>query len=126
MAGLRASIAVCITAFLLGARALRPDHPPGPRTDAARKTGALFTHWIADSLTLWKSPVTDEHLWSAAAYYAVLARMPASLAYVPAALAALGASTILWSLRDGEAGNLMFDGASICASRPVSSARRVC
>jgi hypothetical protein len=26
----------------------------------------------------------------------------------------LGAMMILWSLRDGEAGNLMFDGGSIC------------
>lgn len=80
------------------------------------KSGALFTNWIADSLTLWKSPVTDEHLWSAAAYYAVLARMSPFLAYTASTLTVLGATTLLWSLRDGEAGNLMFDTASICAS----------
>ena len=34
--------------------------------------------------------------------------------YVVAATATLGAVMILWSLRDGEAGNLMFDGGSIC------------
>lgn len=58
---------------------------------------------------------TDARLWSAAAYYAVLARMPAWLAYMYAAVAGIGALTILWSLRDGRAGNLMFDGGSICA-----------
>ena len=39
---------------------------------------------------------------------------PPQLAYVYAAVALLGATTILWSLRDGRAGNLMFDGGSIC------------
>ncbi|KAI0725177.1 Shr3 amino acid permease chaperone [Fomitopsis betulina] len=94
MAGLRMSIVVCATSFLIG---------------------LLFTHWIADSHTLWKSPEmqTDARLWSAAAYYAVLARMPAWLAYMYAAVAGIGALTILWSLRDGRAGNLMFDGGSI-------------
>ena len=36
------------------------------------------------------------------------------IGYVVVATATLGAVTILWSLRDGEAGNLMFDGGSIC------------
>ncbi|KAH9926142.1 Shr3 amino acid permease chaperone, partial [Fomitopsis serialis] len=94
MGGLRMSVVFCATSFLLG---------------------LLFTHWTADSLTLWKSPdtQTDAHLWAAAAYYAVLARMPASLAYMYAGVAGVGALTILWSLRDGRAGNLMFDGGSI-------------
>ncbi|KAH9842560.1 Shr3 amino acid permease chaperone [Rhodofomes roseus] len=94
MAGLRMSVVICATAFLLG---------------------LLFTHWTADSLTLWKSPdtQTDARLWAAAAYYAVLARMPAWLAYIYAGVAAVGSLTILWSLRDGRAGNLMFDGGSI-------------
>ncbi|OBZ75922.1 hypothetical protein A0H81_04750 [Grifola frondosa] len=72
MAGLRMSVVVSATAFLLG---------------------LLFTHWIADSLTLWKSPETqtDPRLWTRTA----------------------GGVTILWSLRDGRAGNLMFDGGSI-------------
>lgn len=90
--GLRASVVVCVTSFLLG---------------------ALFTHWIADSLTLWKSPVTDEHLWTAALYYSILAKGPAEIYYFLAAVVALGGLTILWSFRDGEAGNLMFDGGSI-------------
>ncbi|KAJ2961552.1 hypothetical protein NUW54_g14377 [Trametes sanguinea] len=78
--------------------------------------GLLFTHWIADSLTLWKSPETqtDVRLWTAATYYAVLMHGPPQLAYVYGAVALLGAITILWSLRDGRAGNLMFDGGSIC------------
>jgi hypothetical protein len=75
--------------------------------------GTLFTHWIADSLTLWKSPVTDEHLWTAASYYSILAKGPPELAYFWAAVALFGDITICWSLRDGEAGNLMFDGGSI-------------
>jgi len=75
--------------------------------------GTLFTHWIADSLTLWKSPVTDEHLWTAALYYSILTKGPVEILYFLSAVVVLGATTILWSLRDGEAGNLMFDGASI-------------
>jgi len=90
--GVRAGVVVCITSFLLG---------------------TLFTHWIADSLTLWKSPVTDEHLWTAASYYAILAKGPPELQYFLAAVVVLGAATIFWSLGDGEAGNLMFDGGSI-------------
>lgn len=79
--------------------------------------GTLFTHWIADSLTLWKSPVTDEHLWIAASYYNILAKGPWAAIYALGAVVLVGAGTILWSLRDGEAGNLMFDGASICEFR---------
>ncbi|TFK46430.1 hypothetical protein OE88DRAFT_1687861 [Heliocybe sulcata] len=90
---LRVSFVVCVTSFLLG---------------------ILFTHWIADSLTLWKSPdILDEHLWTAASYYSVLARMPAFLLYFLAAIVSLGGITILWSLGDGQAENLMFDGGSI-------------
>ena len=77
-------------------------------------TGVLFTHWIADSLTLWKTPVTDAHLWVAARYYNVLTKGAPWVGYIVATTATLGAVTILWSLCDGEAGNLMFDGASIC------------
>ncbi|KZT24119.1 hypothetical protein NEOLEDRAFT_1157025 [Neolentinus lepideus HHB14362 ss-1] len=88
----RISIVVCVTSFLLG---------------------ILFTHWIADSLTLWKSPdILDEHLWTAASYYSILARMPDNLVYFLAATVCLGGGTILWSLGDGQAGNLMFDGGS--------------
>ncbi|KAF8894515.1 Shr3 amino acid permease chaperone [Infundibulicybe gibba] len=90
--GVRASVVVCVTSFLLG---------------------SLFTHWIADSLTLWKSPITDEHLWTAAAYYAILARGPAEILYFFSAVVILGGTALLWSLRDGNAGNLMFDGGSM-------------
>ncbi|KAI0261002.1 Shr3 amino acid permease chaperone [Gloeopeniophorella convolvens] len=89
---IRAAITVCVTSTLLG---------------------LLFTHWTADSLTLWRTPVTDAHLWVAARYYHVLTKGAPAVGYVVAAAAALGAATILWSLRDGEAGNLMFDGGSI-------------
>ena len=84
------------------------------RVDVARQTGILFTHWIADSLTLWKAPVTNEHIWTAASYYSLFAKAPANLGYALAAVVTLGAATILWSFGDGAAGNLMFDGASIC------------
>jgi len=90
--GVRAGIVVCVTSFLLG---------------------ALFTHWIADSLTLWKSPITDEHLWTAASYYSILAKGPSQILYFLAAVVTLGGSTILWSLNDLQAENIMFDGGSI-------------
>lgn len=90
--GVRAGVVVCVTSFLLG---------------------SLFTHWIADSLTLWKSPVTDEHLWTAATYYSILANGPPEALYFLAAVVITGAITILWSLGDGQAGNIMFDGGSI-------------
>jgi hypothetical protein len=90
--GIRAAVVVCVTSFLLG---------------------SLFTHWIADSLTLWKSPATDQNLWIAATYYSIIANGSERIQYVVAAIVVLGATTILWSLRDGRAGNLMFDGGSI-------------
>ncbi|TEB35867.1 hypothetical protein FA13DRAFT_1787335 [Coprinellus micaceus] len=90
--GVRAGVFLCVTSFLLG---------------------ALFTHWIADSLTLWKSPVTDEHLWTAASYYSIIAKGPVEGLYFLAAVVVLGATTILWSLNDLRAGNIMFDGGSI-------------
>ncbi|KAG9226366.1 hypothetical protein CCMSSC00406_0003245 [Pleurotus cornucopiae] len=90
--GIRAGVVVCTTSFLLG---------------------ALFTNWIADSVTLWKSPITDEHLWTAASYYSILAKAPQELLYFLGCITLLGGTTILWSLRDGEAGNLMFDGGSL-------------
>jgi ER membrane protein SH3 len=77
-------------------------------------SGLLFTHWIADSLTLWRAPVTDAHLWVAARYYHVLTKGAPGVSYVVAATAILGALTILWSFREGRADNLMFDGGSIC------------
>lgn len=63
---------------------------------------------------MWKTPVTDEHLWTAANYYAILAKGPPESRYILAVIAITGGITILWSLRDGQAGNIMFDGGSIC------------
>ena len=82
--------------------------------------GLLFTHWIADSLTLWKSPATqsDARLWTAAAYYSILARTPPALPAAAGAVALAGGATLLWSLGDLRAGNLMFDGGSVCACPP--------
>lgn len=93
MAGLRTSVFISVVSFLLG---------------------LLFTHWIADSLTLWKTPETqtDLRLWTSATYYSILSRMPTGLPYVYGAVTFIGATTLLWSLGDGRAGNLMFDGAS--------------
>lgn len=76
--------------------------------------GTLATHWIADGLTLWKSPLTDSHLYTSAAYYSLLAQAPQELGIAISIVAVTGATTILWSLWDGRAGNLMFDGASLC------------
>ncbi len=111
---IRAAITVSVTSFLLGMCPYKALYPPSTQPPNLYKTGMLFTHWIADSLTLWKTPVTDAHLWVAARYYHVLTKGATGVGYVVAAAATLGAVTILWSLRDGEAGNLMFDGASIC------------
>ena len=40
--------------------------------------------------------------------------MSPALAYVYVAVATLGGLTLLWSLTDLRAGNLMFDGGSVC------------
>ncbi|KAG8733395.1 hypothetical protein FRC11_006586 [Ceratobasidium sp. 423] len=101
--GVRAALAVCGTSFLLG---------------------TLSTHWIADWGTLWQPPLTDGHLRTSAAYYHILASMEGVLTLVPVAVAGLGGLALLWSFRDGRAGNLMFDGASICLthlSEPLPS-----
>ena len=109
--GVRASVVVSVTSFLLGDRFLRVlVH----LVSSPAFSGSLFTHWIADSLTLWKSPVTDEHLWTAALYYSILTKGPVQVLYILSAIVVLGGATIFWSFRDGEAGNLMFDGGSIC------------
>lgn len=112
---IRAAITISVTSFLLGMCPCK-HFIPGPLKQpvCACKIGMLFTHWMADSLTLWKTPVTDAHLWVAARYYHVLTKGAPGVGYVVASAATLGAITILWSLRDGEAGNLMFDGGSIC------------
>ncbi|EJD46079.1 hypothetical protein AURDEDRAFT_113780 [Auricularia subglabra TFB-10046 SS5] len=75
--------------------------------------GALTTNWIADSLTLWKSPATEAGLRTAAEYYALLSKMPEPMLWalygvIGLAFAALGASA--WQ---GASFNIMFDGASI-------------
>ena len=60
----------------------------------------------------------------AASYYSIIAKGPAEFLYLLSAVATLGGLTILWSLGDGEAGNLMFDGGSICKPiSPVASAK---
>ncbi|KAJ4493496.1 hypothetical protein C8J55DRAFT_533216 [Lentinula edodes] len=59
------------------------------------------------------SPTNDQNLWTAATYYSVIANGPAQIQYAVAMVVLLGATTILWNLRDGRAGNLMFDGGSI-------------
>lgn len=92
MNGTRVSVVVFATSFLLG---------------------LLFTHWIADSLTLWKPPATEERLRMAALYYFTIAKTPIAFIYFFAFVAVGGGLTILWCLREGEAGNLMFDGGSI-------------
>jgi hypothetical protein len=86
----------------------------------------MCAHWTADAQTLWKAPsgpavspadqLASAHLAyaSAGAYYVVLAKMPGWLSGAFAAVVTLGGTTLLWSLGDGRAGNIMFDGASVC------------
>src|SRR5882724_10968025 len=112
---LRACLVVCTTSFLIGwVRFLLIA-----RTDRRYYAGTLATHWIADGLTLWKSPLTDAHLYTSAAYYSVLAQAPREMGITVSAVAVTGVMTILWSLWDGRAGNLMFDGASFCENNLV-------
>lgn len=113
---IRAAITVSVTSLLLGMWSVQILSVAALYSRSV--PGVLFTHWIADSLTLWKTPVTDAHLWVAARYYHVLTKGVPWVGYVVVATAVLGAVTILWSLCDGEAGNLMFDGASICGFFP--------
>ncbi|KZV70615.1 hypothetical protein PENSPDRAFT_631465 [Peniophora sp. CONT] len=90
----RVAIIVCATSFLLG---------------------ILFTHWIADSLTLWKAAQldgADARLWTAASYYRVLMSGDPRNAYVALGVATLGGISLVMSLHDGKAFNLMFDGGS--------------
>jgi len=75
--------------------------------------GILLSHWTADSLTLWQTPLTDEHLRTAAIYYGTFASLPINMLWALVGIAAFGASCLLASIREGQAGNLMFDGASI-------------
>ncbi|TFY61430.1 hypothetical protein EVG20_g7064 [Dentipellis fragilis] len=115
---LRQLAVIGVTSFLLGEPAFRTrvnESALTPRicTFGHVFAGLLFTHWIADSLTLWKAPVTDANLWTAASYYHIILKGSPYFAYSICAVVALGAVTILWSLRDGEAGNIMFDGGSI-------------
>ena len=127
MAGLRMSVVVSATSFLLGNVLLHRTQSLGNSYSLNNIvwSGLLFTHWIADSLTLWKSPSanSDPHLWTAATYYSILARMPPTLAYTYVAVAVTGGLTLLWSLGDGRAGNLMFDGGSVREFAPHHMSR---
>ncbi|KDQ06740.1 hypothetical protein BOTBODRAFT_39395 [Botryobasidium botryosum FD-172 SS1] len=90
--GIRTAAVLCTTSFLLG---------------------NFLTHWIADYITLWQNPLTEEHLRTSAAYYFLLSTMPDYMLWIVSAVGALGGISIVASLWDGEAGNIMFDGASI-------------
>lgn len=91
--GLRATVVVCTTSFLLG---------------------CLFTHWIADALTLWKPPAADADLWTAARYYDILETMPRWAQGILGAVVSAAGATVVWSFGDAQADNIMFDGGSIC------------
>ena len=97
----RVAIIICATSFLLG---------------------ILFTHWIADSLTLWKAAQldgADARLWTATSYYRVLMSGDPRNAYVALGVATLGGVSLVMSLIDGKAFNLMFDGGSTCMYNPL-------
>ena len=113
--GVRTALAVCGTSFLLGETNRLCD------VDSANilAVGTLSTHWIADWGTLWQPPLTDAHLRTSASYYHILASMEPTLKAVPVAVSGLGGIALLWSFRDGRAGNVMFDGASICKFLPI-------
>ena len=53
--GIRSTVVFCVTSFLLGGSLSRRLWP----SLTVPSAGTLFTHSIADSLTLWKSPITD-------------------------------------------------------------------
>ncbi|KAF8321569.1 hypothetical protein DL93DRAFT_2027333, partial [Clavulina sp. PMI_390] len=89
--GVRVAIVICATSFLLG---------------------CFFTHWIADSNTLWQSNVTDARLHTAANYYSILSTMPSWMDALLVLIMTLSAVALIWSFWEGKAGNLMFDGAS--------------
>jgi hypothetical protein len=74
----------------------------------------MLTHWMADALTLWKVPLTDAHLFTAASYYALLSTMPQLMIWVLVAVVLFGTIALFMSFSDQRAGNVMFDGASIC------------
>ena len=112
MNGTRVSVVVFATSFLLG---VSSDTPISSADLTLFDPGLLFTHWIADSLTLWKPPATNERLLMSATYYSVIAKAPIGFLYFFAFVTIGGGLTILWCLREGEAGNLMFDGGSICS-----------
>ena len=112
--GLRICVAISVTSFLLGEYAVFSCEKTVEKLTKNPQQGILFTHWIADSLTLWKSPITNTNLWTAASYYSVFARSGDGLGYVLACIVALGAIALLWSMVDGAAWNIMFDGGSIC------------
>ena len=81
-------------------------------------------HWSADSLTLWKNPVTDGHVRTAVQYYTLLTgpdSFPLPILGALWAVIALGAAALGGSALRGEAGNVMFDGASICKASPPPS-----
>jgi len=90
--GIRAAVAVLATSFLLG---------------------TMLTHWMADALTLWKVPLTDAHLFTAASYYTLLSTMPSIMIWVLVAVVLSGAIALFMCFSDRRAGNVMFDGASI-------------
>ena len=74
----------------------------------------MYTHWIADSLTLWQSPLTDAHLRTAVTYYGLFATQPIWMTGTLVGVTLIGATSLLASFREGASGNLMFDGASLC------------
>jgi heme/copper-type cytochrome/quinol oxidase subunit 3 len=121
MTGLRASVTVCAVTFLLGLLFLRLQIHS--YSLLVSRTGALCALWTADAITLWQSPLTNEHLASAGGFYAVLAKMPTWLTRTFVGVVVLGGTTLLWSLGDGRAGNIMFDGASACEYSPTMFSR---
>jgi hypothetical protein len=82
--------------------------------------GCFFTHWIADSITLWQTPLTDAHLYSAATYYSILSTMPTWMDALLVVIMTASALALILSFWDGQAGNLMFDGASTCEHLQVA------
>lgn len=74
----------------------------------------MLTHWMADALTLWKVPLTEAHLFTAASYYALLSTMPPIMIWVLVAVVLSGTIALFMSFSDRRAENVMFDGASIC------------
>jgi hypothetical protein len=112
--GTRTTLIVSLTCFLIGTHS--DSMHTRPSSNREYFAGTLATNFFVDSLTLWKSPTSTHNLYIASQYYSLLSKAPIEMAYAYLAIALLGGALITWSLFSLRAGNLMFDGGSLCTT----------